>query len=397
MMKKISLVSWIGLLFIAACLIPNPLFGQDNLDSTFPHIKINITARQFKSLQSSKGAKLTLKNVGMTINGDSARIKDIHLRGNNTLYFKRKSFSVDLEKSLSVVIQGQPVKLKKFHLLNLAMDKNLWHNRWSFLTMSQLGLFPPFNSYCLVTVNDQSQGIYLLVEKPQYASETMNSPYTIRRGVDHAIDHEYDETKSKVEAKGYKNQYYSLYETKGLSDESLYQHLNQGLNTDLYFTWVSFNYLIMNGDYSDELFLYINPNTQVYDVMAWDYDDLFMSHPHEGNTVRNQNNKERLMFSQEDELDRIIASDDYVYSKYQEKLKELLLTCDSATMVAHSKKVIDELTWLSSNPIHSNASLYVDRDPFVMKDAQYDIEKSMEYLITRRIQLLRELESVPEN
>ena len=117
-------------------------FTQVLSNSPFPEIRITISQRQFNTLQTSKGAKLNLKNAIMTVNGDTAKINDVHLRGNNTLNFKRKSMSVDLDKSIHVKLGEQTVSLKKFHLLNLAMDKNLWHNRWSYLMMSQLGIFP---------------------------------------------------------------------------------------------------------------------------------------------------------------------------------------------------------------------------------------------------------------
>ena len=252
------------------------------------------------------------------------------MRGKNTLNFIRKSFSIDLDEPLQVTIDGQAIGLKKFDLLNLAMDKNLWHNRWSFLMLSRLGIFPPVNSYCTVWINDQPQGIYLLVEKPQAAMGQFKSPYMIRRGEGHAIDHEYRETSDKEALKAYKKQYYDLYGMGKLKGKMLYDDLADKLNTESYFKWLAFNYFVKNGDYADELFLYIDPNTKLFEVMAWDYDDLLMDYPHEGRTARYQILKDRMIFSLEDQLDKTIAADDYVYEHYKRILKMLLENIDNA-------------------------------------------------------------------
>lgn len=377
-------------LWIVAILFAAPLFSAAQTISPFPEIYLNITDHQFNNLQKSKGTKLKLNNAVLLVNGDTAHVKDIHLRGNNTLYFQRKSLSIDLKKSVIVTLGTQNIALKKFHLLNLAMDKNLWHNRWSYIILNELGLFPAFHSFCTVTINGNPQGIYLLVEKPQHAAETLQSPYTIRRGIKHTIDHEYIETKSKEEIKQYKELYYSMYKTKSIQGEALYEHLGNALDLNHYFRWLAFNYLIMNGDYADELFLYINPTSKKYDVMAWDYDDLFMVSPHEGREVRNQQYKNRMIFSLEDELDQTIAADDFVYAKYRESLAEAFSICNDELLSTTANKVLDELSRLNSNTVNGKVSLYLDKDPFTIAEAQYDINKSIEYLKNRRALILKE-------
>lgn len=384
---------WFWLLCIVIGTSANSAFGQIASNQIFPEISISITKKQFNRVQISKGAKIKLNDAILTINGDTTVIKDLHLRGNNTLFFTRKSFSVSLDKSLDITIGDQITNLKKFHLLNLAMDKNLWHNRWSFLIMSQLGIFPPFNTYCTVQINGQSQGIYLLVEKPQHAATSLGSPYIIRRGLDHAIDREYTKIDSKEVLKNYRNQYQSLYQTNKLKDNALYEHICKAINTEHYFKWIGFNYLIMNGDYSDELFLYINPTTKIFEVIAWDYDDIFKAIPHEGLEVRTKAFTDHMIFSIEDSFDRTIASDDFVYSKYLQVMKQLLLDTDSTLLTNASQKILYELDQLSINPENCSATLYLDQIPFDIEDAKYDIEKSMNYLLNHRNIILKKLES----
>ncbi len=367
------------------------LFGQTEVTPAFPEFRITISKRQFNSLRQSKGSKLNLREANITVNGTEAVINDMHLRGQNTLNYVRKSFSVELADPMKITLDNTPVALQKFNLLNLSMDKNLWHNRWSFLALYKLGIFPPFNSYCTVYINDTPQGIYLLVEKPQSVIEHINSPYMVRRGFEHKIEHEYFGSISKLDQNKYKKQYYSLYKTGHLHAEALYHHLNNALNTNAYFKWIGFNYFVKNGDYSDELFLYINPETQQYEVIPWDYDDFLVDHPHEGNLMRNQTLSNHKIFSLEDDLDRTIAADYYVYGKYMVSLNDMLMELDSIHLTDMAKKVRDELKLLGKNPINYDHTLYLDRDKFKMGEANYDIDRAMRFLQIRRRVLLAKL------
>ncbi|MGB5273451.1 MAG: CotH kinase family protein [Flavobacteriaceae bacterium] len=359
--------------------------------SSFPEIRMTLADRQFTKMQNEKGNKMTLKEVNLDFNGRPARVKEVHLRGKNTLNFIRKSFSIDLDEPLKTMIDGQAIDLKKFDLLNLAMDKNLWHNRWSFLMLSRLGIFPPVNSYCTVWINDQPQGIYLLVEKPQAAMGKFKSPYMIRRGEGHAIDHEYRETSDKEALKAYKKQYYDLYGLGKLKGKILYDNLTDKLNLESYFKWLAFNYFVKNGDYADELFLYIDPNTNLFEVMAWDYDDLLMDYPHEGRTARYQSLKDRMIFSLEDQLDKTIAADDYVYEHYKRILKKLLESIDNTLLETSVHQVLNELKKVGAHPKHAEVTRYLDKMSFTIEDADYDLDRTVQFLKLRRTVLLDEL------
>jgi hypothetical protein len=56
-------------------------------------------------------------------------------------------------------------------------------------------------------------------------------------------------------------------------------------------------------------------------------------------------------------------------------------------------KVLDELTWLNKDEENGSVSLYLDKEPFVLEDAKYDIKKSIEYLKKRRALILKETQS----
>lgn len=366
-------------------------YGQEEAQLSFPEVRIILPDNQFRSLQRVRGQKMKFKDAELTVNGELTVIDDLHLRGKSTLTFRRKSFSVDLKDPVAIPIDNRTARLSKFDLLNLAMDKNFWHNRWSFLVMAELGIFPPVNTYCTLWINGEAQGIYLLTEKPQHAMVSLESPYMIRRGLDSGIEKEYVKTGSKEDIKNFRRQYRSLYSTNNLKADALFNHLGQAINTRSYFLWVGFNYFVMNGDYSDELFLYINPSSGLFEVMAWDYDDLFKDSPHEGKMARNQAFRDRYLFSLEDRLDQTIAADDLLYAKYRESLLGLLNIADSSLISSTAHKVLDELSALNSDPVISKSSLYLDNEPLVIEDVAYDLERSVQFLQYRRAVLLNTL------
>ncbi len=365
------------------------MHGQSGL----PEIRITISKGQFTNLQN-KGERMTLKSPVFLIDGDTAVIKEVHSRGNNSLTFEHKSLSVELDKAFTLIIDGAKNKIKKFDLLNLVMDKNLWHNRWAYLAMSEVGIFPLANTFCTLWINNQPQGIYLLVEKPQHYTASIKSPYMMRRGVDNSIHNEYTETSSKEESKRYKRQYLDLYaDIEKYKEKELYDQLSKKLELNHYFEWLAFNYLIMNGDYADELFLYIKPGSGLFDVIPWDYDDILLRAPHEGAETRNAvpGFKYKYIFSSEDPLDRAIASNEYIYKQYLISFTKLMTALPPETLTKISEKVMGELDVVSKNQDIVKASLFLGRDSFQPQVAKEDIIARLNFLIVRRNGLLEQV------
>ena len=147
----------------------------------------------------------------------------------------------------------------------------------------------------------------------------------------------------------------------------------------------------MNGDYSDELFLYINPSTGLYEAIGWDYDDLFRMSPHEGQEVRKAQFGEKMIFSLEDSFDRMIAADPVVYSSYLKSLKNVLTICDSTLITTTSQRVLNELDHLNKNEAQRKATLYIDKEEFDIDKTHKDIKESMSFLLTRRRVALKKL------
>ncbi len=386
MMKSIITLMISYLLLISTTLlasVPKP---------TFPEIKIYISKSQYSNLQTNESDKVVLSHPVMIVNHDTAVVNEIHARGNNSLKFKRKSLSVELDKAINIKFEGKKAHLKKFNLLNLSMDKHLWHNRWSNINLDTIGLFPLFNSYCKVWINDEPQGIFLLVEKPQQVRNKLKSPYMLRRGPDHIISDEYFDEEDKVSGKKYKKQFLSIYSNmNSLKGNDLATHLQKLINLDIYFRFLAFNFLVMNGDYADEVFFYIEPQSELFGVIPWDYDDILKPAPHEGRAARNRELVDKKIFSIEESLDRAIAGNNELYTRYERTLKELLLRLDSTALTESAYKVIGELEQISSDKATANATLFLDRDSFNMGVAKNDILVSLDLVLKRRKWILSEL------
>jgi spore coat protein H len=367
------------------------LHAADN-KTPFPEIRIYVTKNQYSDLQKTNTDKIVLAAPVMLVNRDTAVVEEIHARGNNSLKYKRKSLSVELDKSIDINDGTKTIHLKKFNLLNLSMDKHLWHNRWSNINLHSVDLFPLYNSYCTVWINDQPQGIYLLVEKPQQVRNKVNSPYMLRRGPEHTIRDEYFDEDEKEAAKKYRKQFQSIYSNiHSLQGDALAVQLQKILNLDAYFRFLAFNYLIMNGDYADEVFFYIEPQHHWFEVIPWDYDDILRYMPHEGRAARIKEYADKKIFSLEESLDRAIAGNETLYAHYEQTLRSLLLTLDSVSLTRSASQVIEELEKISSDKVISQSTLFMDKESFNMEEAKSDILGSLGLILKRRKWILSEL------
>ncbi len=321
------LVHGLSALARPAALVPTDSLRFDESDKPYDIVELEMPAALYKRVLSSKGQKLDLKNSALKFNGETVAIEEIHLHGNTTLYFERKSFSVDAAQKIKICDKGcKP--LDAFYLISLSMDKNYFHNRLCFDLLAELKLFQLQYKYAEVKINGDSQGIYLMVQRPQdWSKKIAESPFILRRGVNHEIAKENAQKDLDKEAvKSYRQQFTSIYKLAyKYSGEDLYNKLAEILDVDEYMRWMAFNYIVKNGDYSDELYFYIDPDTKRFRIIPWDYDDIFKPAPHEGMDVwKSKMNPSSLIFSSEDALDLTIARDNYLYKKYLQHLSNVM-------------------------------------------------------------------------
>jgi len=288
-------------------------------------------------MEEISGEKVELSIDEISYNGVDINARSVKTRGQTTLYFKRKSYSISLEKPIHL---GE-TKVKKLALNNLAMDRNYFRNRLSFLLMERIGIFHLQNYYSELRINGKTAGIYLAIQKPEDYIRSLQSTLLVRR--------EYDErfTTEDSHGKEAKDQIKRLREIRKITHryegQQLFDTLNNIVHMDHYFQWLAFNYLVKNGDYTDELFFYLLPDENRFDIIPWDYDDIFMRQPHESLEQRNRVLDHKLLFSGEEYLDIVIDSDNYLYREFLRNFKQVLDILDPETIKDIFEQVYREL------------------------------------------------------
>jgi spore coat protein H len=348
---------------------PKPLFASGYPEGDSLKFKSNnkknlvmemeMPSKLYEKITASRGQDMDLENTILKFNGDTISINGGHLHGQSTMYFERKSFTVDTRKKIKLCDGCEG--LGAFYLVSLSMDRNYYHNRLSFDLLRSLNIFHLQYAYTEVKINGNSQGIYLIVQRPQdWALKDIGSPYIVRRGGDHLVDRErFQKDLAKEEKKKFHEQFLSIYRMINQhSGEELFKKLNEVMHLEDYMRWLAFNYLIKCGDYSDELYFYADPQSKRFKIVPWDYDDIFKVHPHEGIKERNLKlDPSSLVFSSEDKLDVKIANDPYLYAQYLKHLADVVEELSPDRIEKVLMKIYADLSPLyESKPILDAAS-----------------------------------------
>jgi len=347
-------------------------------------ILLDLSPGDYKALQITTGEKIRIRARQLIVNGDSLDPEEIETRGQSTLQFKRKSLGFKLESGATLRHGDKTESLKKFSVLNLAMDKYYCHNRLAFGMMEQTGLFDLFYSFSELRVNGKSEGIFMAIERPEHwAIRKKNSPLILRRGYGHKIEKIKTDNKiARSETKRYLDYYDEIYRNIGrYQGEELYNKLSLRIDMDDYMKWLAFNYIVHNGDYSDEVFFYIDPETDKFRVIPWDYDDIFALFPHEGRDESKKVIGDKLIFSVEDLLDRKIATDPFLYAAYLNCLEEVLKKLTPEVL-----KQVFEVSFAELYPYYKEEEIIKNVQFDLYKDA--NTENLKNYLVTIYIGLV---------
>jgi spore coat protein H len=331
-------------------------------------INLYVSESEHESIHATTGEKSDIRVKYLIINGDTLKPEKINTRGNTTLYYRRKSYSVNLTSDAKFEHGEKKKSLKKFDILSLSMDRDYCCNRLAFEMMETSKLFDLFYAFCDLRINGKSEGICMITEQPDgWALKKKDSPFLIRRGYDNRIDKIKTGKKTeRAEVKKYTGYFNQIYKSLNkYSGQEYYNFLSERLDAEVYMRWLSFNYFVRNGDYTDEVYFYIDPATGKFSIIPWDYDDLFSPRPHEGNTGSRSKLGDKLFFSTEDKLDEKIVNDQYLYDKYLIQLNEFLKQVSPDVL-----KNIFEKTYAELYPY------YADID--IISNSKYDLHKNVD-------------------
>jgi spore coat protein H len=301
-------------------------------------ISLRLDPKKLRQFHITQGVKLQAPIDTLYSNGNAITAEFIRIRGSSSSHYYRKSFTVHLKEKMPLPGMNKP-KTDKLYAISMNMDRNYIRNVLAYRVLDQQRLPTTPHAYANLLINQQSEGLYLMIyPSAEFALKEYGSTVVIRRGYDTTIDKTYSKKSAGADVKSVTQQYNSIYKKilPGYSGEALYNQLADVLDLEQYFTWMAFNHLFQNGDYSDEVFFLWNPDSSRFSVLAWDFDDLFHLKPHE---VSGLAAGKPFIFSTEDKLDAAIAKDPYLYRKYLETYLKFL----SAFTGADLKQILESV------------------------------------------------------
>ena len=330
---------------------------------------LTVSPEKQKIIYDSRDTSYSIEDpdIHLLFNDQPVNLKEIRVRGKSATRYQRKSYVVFLSDPISVVNKsgGSVKELSRFKLIALAMDYTYIENRVAFGILEEVGIMPLFYKFVEFRINGQTQGVYLLIEDPEAYYYDIGSEFIIRRGYNHAIDDsDYLPSSYFIHYEVYEERFQEIYSSlTRYQGENLYRVLGDRLNLDLYFRKMGIDYLLQNGDYTDEIYLYalVEEEAIRFYPIPWDYDDIFSGAPHELNrswgmgTLFGKRFYETmeeiyadvgrtLVYSIEDDLDYTIAKDPILYTYYTSALKNLFNELDGEVIERIFAETESELT-----------------------------------------------------
>jgi spore coat protein H len=350
-------------------------FRENTKPDAINTFAFNLDPKKLKQIHLAKGKKISANVDTVRINQKKVPADYMRIRGSSSSHYYRKSYNIKLRKNARF-FNHKKFELKKLYAVSLNMDRNYIRNRIAYAVLTSLDITVPPHAYVNFVGNNVSEGIYMAFYPPaDFAVKELKSPFVIRRGYESSIKKTYDKNIAAEEVKSLKLQFTSIYKKilPKYAGEELYTRLNEIINLEQYFTWMAFNHLFQNGDYTDEVYFVWNKETSKFELIPWDFDDLFQNTPHEENPIL----KSRpFVFSAEDSLDAAIAADSFLYEKYLQAYRAFLKRFTKEEL----KKVLEE--------VYTEVSPYF-ADSAIISQSQYD-----KYGLTDLANLQRDMNSI---
>ena len=345
----------------------------------------------------------------LSFNDQVLDLKEIRVRGKSALNYQRKSYAVFLDESIPVPdrYQASVKYLKRFKLLALAMDYTYIENRVAFGLLQEAGIMPLFFKFVELRMNGETQGVYLLIEDPEQYYKENNSEFILRRGYNHHIDDlDYHPSAHFIPEETYVEEFHAIYSLlPRVQGEALIEELGAKLDLTAYFRKIGIDYLLQNGDYTDELYLYavIDGGRSTFRPIPWDYDDIFASQPHEIGRAWGMGTifgsryyatmedvfddiGHKMIYSIEDDLDYTIARDPVLYDAYTRVLNTLMEEVTPGIIEQVFRETEEEL-----HPFYQSVSIIeqseYDRHATTLKLWKKNLKEKQEWLIKRHAEI----------
>jgi hypothetical protein len=347
-----------------------------------------VTEPQRQYINASRGEQYEISDPipELQFAGKTYTVDRFEIRGDGTLNFTRKGFGVNMDSKITLRNPSEPTerKYEEFKLLAMVYDYTYIENSTAVGLFKEVGLWPVYDFFTEVRLNDHTQGLYHFIEDPfEYFIEQKNASFVVRRGYNHVIKACSASPGNAQNLEAYIARFKRIYSILPLySGRQIFDTLSSYIDMEQYFTKLSIDMLVKNGDYTDEAIFYtkIKNGKEVLGVFPWDYDDIFSDQPHEiGNpwapgTVFGHREYysmndviadvgSKLLYSIEEDLDYKIAKDGFLYQEYLKTLGSVIEKIDPVVI----DRVFD-YTNAHIGPFYSNDS--------IIKQSKYDVDET---------------------
>lgn len=315
-------------------------------------ISFELTDSQM-AVYETKFAALDKTDMDLTVTlGDAAPIiAEAHFRGQSSLDCERKSFTVNLKGGEGRRL-APGIANDEFYLIGQCLDDGYFRQLFANAFYREHALFPLGHRLVELTINGESLGAYMLLEKPD---ETLPGDHLALEGVirrrfdpeDKPEDVKFpkDEAAAQEVLAAYK-EVTALVETE--SAGALADALDARVDLDRHLLYLAFQAVMKNGDYVDEAYFYgvregEDPEVPLYfRPMGWDSDDLFSPCHHQGKHATPD--PHGVAFCVEGDLELAIYADGDVYERFAEHVETLLTQTLTPEIVAQRVGAVrDEL------------------------------------------------------
>jgi hypothetical protein len=364
---------------------------KENYDTIDPEKEVFnfiVTEPQRQYINASRGEQYEITDPlpELQFAGNVYTIDRFEIRGDNTLNFTRKGFGVNMDKKITLINPEEHTerKYEEFKLLAMVYDYTYIENSTAVGLFKEVDLWPVYSFFTEVRLNNHTQGLYHFIEDPfEYFIEQKNASFVVRRGYNHVIKASSVSPDNMPNMEEYIARFRRIYSNLPLySGRQMYDTLSSYMDLEQYFTKLSIDMLVKNGDYTDESIFYTKTKNgkEVLGVFPWDYDDIFSDQPHEiGNpwapgTVFGKREYysmddviadvgSKLLYSIEDDLDYKIARDSFLYQEYLKTLRSVVEKIDLAAI----DKIFDYT--------NEHIGAFYDNDS-IIEQSKYDVDKT---------------------
>ncbi len=370
-------------LFIFFILISTECFSQ-----TLNKLFLTLIEDEVSFLK--KQEKYSFKDSTISLNNEKIYPAKIKIRGQHCLESKRKCFSIKISSPFLFHKHKKSFSSKNFYLISLWQDEGYITSALGHEFFKVTDLFNLNYSYTEVYINNKSYGLYLVLENPKnFLKKKKNSPFILRRRYFDNFEINFSNL-SEQKSTEMSEIFEALHKKKiGLD------YIKDHLNLENYFKWLAVNYFLKNGDYTDEIFFFLNSEKSRFEIMPWDLDDLFKKpHPQFWNSILFKSRlNDSFFYSMESKLDRNLFKNKKAYAEYLEVFQKILSEISEDLIHEVFDNVRNEIGPYLENSESLQLSSLDDRNgpPYTKEYIQNLLDQREAFLIKRRYELLNKI------